>query len=76
MITGEIFVKNKKKLVLVSSKKMADELVEEGFNYMIQHLDNNTEAYAFIETDALYKILNSKGRFSRKNWTYAPTLNF
>ena len=65
-----------KKMILVTNQKYADQLVDEGHNYMIQHLDNNTVGYVFVETESLRKILNDKSRFSKRDWCYMNRLCF
>ena len=66
----------KKNMILVTNQKCAEQLADEGFKYMLQHLENNTVGYVFLETERLRKILSDKSRFSKKDWNPMSRLCF
>ena len=66
----------KRKFVCLTNKDKAEELADEGFNYMLETLDSNQVIYKFILTDELYRVLNDKKRFNKREWYYDSKMRF
>ena len=65
-----------KKIITVFKKDVAEQIVDElGTSYMIQEL-NGQEAYSFVESDRLIKLLSDKRKFSKKDWFTDNKLRF
>lgn len=71
----EVFVNNMKRFINVINKNMRDELSDLGFRYTTQIIDDR-EVYVFIESDKLYKILNNKCKFSKKDYYHSNIMKF
>lgn len=66
-----------KRFILVTNSKMVDALEDLGFSSLgIRDLGNGQIAIQFPLTDALYRTLKDKSKFSRKYWFEDSKLTF
>ena len=65
-----------KKVILVTNMEKVALLQNAGFSPCGSREVNNRTAYQFVETDELFKFLNDKSKFSKKDYVYDTKLTF
>ena len=65
-----------KRIVLVINQDKVDLLDELGFSPCGKRTVNGKDAYQYVVTDRLYKILNDKSKFTKKDYFEDTKLTF
>ena len=65
-----------KKVILVTNADKVNLLEEAGFSACGSREIEGKTAYQFVLTDKLFKILNDKSKFSKKDYIYDMKLTF
>ena len=65
-----------KKVILVTNTDKINLLVSAGFTPCGSREVGNKTAYQFVVTDTLFKLLNDKSQFSKRDYVYDTKLTF